>query len=98
MSDGKSFSEREQDATDQRVRLLDSKALSYRQVNTDRDGLYRIVKTYTTDPARNTVMVRVRFDSLTKRKLDVYVLPATSARSSAAPRAPLLTDPPTGSR
>ena len=74
VSDGKSFSEREQDATDQRVRLLDSKALSYRQVNTDRDGLYRIVKTYTTDPARNTVMVRVRFESLTKRKLDVYVL------------------------
>ena len=74
VSDGKSFSEREQDATEQRVRLLDSKALSYRQVNTDRDGLYRIVKTYTTDPARNTVMVRVRFESLTKRKLDVYVL------------------------
>ena len=74
VSDGKSFTEREQDATEQRVRLLDSKALSYRQVNTDRDGLYRIVKTYTTDPARNTVMVRVRFESLTKRKLDVYVL------------------------
>ena len=56
------------------MRLLDSKSLSYRQVNTDRDGLYRIVKTYTTDPARSSVLVQVEFRSLTKRKLDLYVL------------------------
>jgi glucoamylase len=74
VSDRRSFTEREQDATLQRVRLLDPKSLSYRQVNTDRDGLYRIVKTYTTDPARSTVMVRVRFESLTRRPLDVYAL------------------------
>jgi glucoamylase len=74
VSDGKSFAEREQDATRQRVRLLDSKSLSYRQVNTDRDGLYRIVKTYTADPERSTVMVRVRFQSFTRRDLRVYVL------------------------
>ena len=43
-------------------------------MNTDRDGLYRIIKTYSTDPARNTVLVRVRFESLTARKLRVYVL------------------------
>jgi glucoamylase len=74
VSDGRTFSEREQDSTRQRVRLLDSKSLSYRQVNTDRDGLYRIVKTYTTDPARSSVLVQVEFRSLTKRKLDLYVL------------------------
>ena len=74
VSDGRTFSEGEQDSTRQRVRLLDPKALSYRQVNTDHDGLYRIVKTYTTDPARNTVLVRVRFESLTRRKLSVFVL------------------------
>jgi glucoamylase len=38
VSDGRTFSEREQDSTRARVRLLDPKALSYRQVNTDRDG------------------------------------------------------------
>ncbi len=74
VSDGRTFSEREQDSTRQRVRLLDPKSLSYRQVNTDRDGLYRIVKTYTTDPARSSVLVHVEFRALTKRPLDLYVL------------------------
>jgi glucoamylase len=74
VSDGKTFAEREQDATEQRVRLLDEKSLSYRQVNTDRSGLYRIVKTYTTDPARSTVLVHVRFESSTSRPLHLYVL------------------------
>ena len=74
MSDGRSFAEREQDSTTQRVRLLDSRSLSYRQVNTDRDGLYRIVKTYTTDPARSSVLVHVEFHALTRRKLSLYVL------------------------
>ena len=74
VSDGRTFTEREQDATEQRVRLLDPKSLSYRQVNTDRDGLYRIVKTYTTDPARSTVLVHVEFRTLTRRPLRLYVL------------------------
>jgi glucoamylase len=74
VSDGRTFAEREQDSTEQRVRLLDGRSLSYRQVNTDRSGLYRITKTYTTDPARSTVLVRVRFESLTGRPLRLYVL------------------------
>ena len=74
VSDGRRFSEREEDSTRQRVRLLDSRSLSYRQVNTDRQGLYRIVKTYTTDPARSSVLVDVRFQSLTRRPLRLYVL------------------------
>ncbi|HZC14929.1 MAG TPA: hypothetical protein VE270_13010, partial [Thermoleophilaceae bacterium] len=74
VSDGRTFTEREQDSTRQRVRLLDSRSLSYRQVNTDRDGRYRIVKTYTTDPARSSVLVHVSFRSLTRRPLRLYVL------------------------
>jgi glucoamylase len=74
VSDGRTFSEREQDSTRQRVRLLDSRSLSYRQINVDRDGRYRIVKTYTTDPARSSVLVRVRFQSLSRRPLRLYVL------------------------
>ena len=73
VSDGRTFTEREESATRQRVRLLDPKSLSYKQVNTDRDGLYRIVKTYTTDPARSTVLIRVHFESLTHRRLHVSV-------------------------
>jgi glucoamylase len=73
VSDGHGL-EREQSATRQRVKLLDPKSLSYRQINTDRDGLYRITKTYTTDPARSAVLIRVRFEALTHRKLHVYVL------------------------
>ncbi|HEV7846957.1 MAG TPA: glycoside hydrolase family 15 protein, partial [Thermoleophilaceae bacterium] len=74
VSDGASFTEREQYATRQHVKLLDRRSLSYRQVNTDREGQYRITKTYTTDPARNTVLMRVRFESLTQRALRLYVL------------------------
>jgi glucoamylase len=73
VSDGRTFTEREESATRQRVRLLDPKSLTYKQVNTDRDGLYRITETYTTDPARSTVLIRVRFESLTHRKLHVSV-------------------------
>src|SRR5829696_10191933 len=36
VSDGRTFTEREESATRQRVRLLDPKSLSYKQVNTDR--------------------------------------------------------------
>jgi glucoamylase len=74
VSDGRTFTEREEDSTRQRVTLLDRRSLSYRQVNTDRQGRYRITKTYTTDPARNTVLMRVRFESLTRRALKLYVL------------------------
>jgi glucoamylase len=74
VSDGRTFTERERDSTRQRVTLLDERSLSYRQVNTDRQGRYRITKTYTTDPRRDTVLMRVRFESLTRRALKLYVL------------------------
>src|SRR3954466_1161750 len=62
VADGRGHAEREHEATRHRVELLDSHSLSYRQVNTDRDGRYRIIKTYTTDPARSTVLIHVRFE------------------------------------
>ena len=73
VSDGQTV-EREASATRQRVKLLDPRSLSYRQVNTDRDGLYRITKTYTTDPARSTVLIRVRFENLSGHRLRAFVL------------------------
>jgi glucoamylase len=74
VSDGATFSDREDSATVHRTDLLDSRALVYQQVNTARSGKYRITKTYVTDPARSAVLVDVRFESLTGRPYDVYVL------------------------
>ena len=74
VSDGRTFTELERDATTHEVVLADPKALSYRQVNTDEDGRYRITKDYVTDPARSTVLVDVRLDSLDGGKYTAYVL------------------------
>ena len=74
VSDGKTFAERETEATTQSVQLVDGKALEYRQVNTDKDGKYRITKTYVTDPARPTVLVDVTFESLTGDPYQLYAI------------------------
>ncbi|MFL5841728.1 MAG: glycoside hydrolase family 15 protein [Thermoleophilaceae bacterium] len=74
VSDGKTFADRETDATNHHVELADERSLTYRQVNTAKSGRYRITKTYVTDPARNTVLVDVTFESLTGKPYDVYAL------------------------
>jgi glucoamylase len=74
VTDGATFTDREDDATVHRVELVDPRALVYRQVNTATSGRYRITKTYTTDPARSAVLVDVRFESLDGRPYQVYVL------------------------
>jgi glucoamylase len=72
VSDGGTFAERERESTDHRIELTDPRSLTYRQVNsTDR---YRITKTYVTDPARNALVIDVRFESLTGKKVDLYTL------------------------
>src|SRR5918994_5254691 len=52
VTDGATFADRESEDTDQRVRLVDPRALVYEQVNTARSGRYRISKTYVTDTRR----------------------------------------------
>ncbi|HEY7075028.1 MAG TPA: glycoside hydrolase family 15 protein [Solirubrobacteraceae bacterium] len=74
VSDGRTFADVERDATTHTVRLLDRRSLLYRQIDTARNGRYRIVKTYATDPARSTLLIRVRVVSLTGRRLHVYVV------------------------
>jgi glucoamylase len=44
-----------------RIEVLDSQALSFRQVNTAQNGTYTITKTYVTDPERSSVLVDVAF-------------------------------------
>jgi glucan 1,4-alpha-glucosidase len=74
VTDGKTFTDLERDATDHRVELADPRALIYRQVNTDKDGRYRITKTHATDPARSTVLIDIRVDSLDGGSYTAYVL------------------------
>ena len=54
------------------ITLTDKRSLTYRQVTST--PRYRIVKTYVTDPARNALLIDVRFRSRTGRKLALYAL------------------------
>ncbi len=74
VTDGRTFTDVEDEATTRRTRLLDPTSLSYRQVNTDIERRYRIVKTYTTDPARSTVLVDVKVVSLDGGRYSSYAL------------------------
>lgn len=72
VSDGRSFAEREREDASHRIGLSDRRSLSHRQVNSTRR--WRITKRYWTDPARNALVIDVRFRSLTGRKLALYTL------------------------
>jgi glucoamylase len=48
--------------------------LNYRQTVTDRGNRWRLTKTYTTDPARDVVLVDVRFESLTGEPYGLHLL------------------------
>ncbi len=61
VTDGSTFVDNERDDTDAAVRLPDPRSLTYVQTNTARNGKYQITKTYVTDPARSTVLVRTLF-------------------------------------
>src|SRR3954469_4422489 len=67
VSDGKTYSERERENATHRLDLTVPLSLSYRQVNSTSHG--RITKTYATDPARNALLVDVKFESLNHKRL-----------------------------
>ncbi len=74
VTDGHSFAERERDSTGQQTVRVDGRSLVYRQVNTDVQHRWRLTKTYVTDPARSSVVLRVVFQSLTGRPYHLYAL------------------------
>jgi glucoamylase len=71
---GDGFTDRE--STDMRHRTIrpDARSLTFREVNTDKQGRYRIVETFVTDPRRDAVDVRIRFRSLDGGAYQVYAL------------------------
>ena len=74
VTDGRTFTDVEATDTVHRVRLRDPRSLSYRQVNTDVEGRYKVVKRYLTDPRRDTVLIRVKVVSLDGGDYSAYVL------------------------
>ena len=64
----------ERDGTVHRALLLDVGSPTYRQVNTDSHGHWRLIKTYVTDPARSVVLIDVQFQSLDGRAHRVSML------------------------
>ncbi len=74
VSDGSTFTDREDRDTRHRTRVQRGRGLTFQVVNTARSGDYRITKTFVTDPARDTLLVDVTFRSLTGEPYDVYVL------------------------
>jgi glucoamylase len=54
------------------VNALAQHSLSFQQINTAKSGEWKITKTYTTDPRRNTVLIDVLFDAKNP-KLELYV-------------------------
>jgi glucoamylase len=81
VSDGRSFVAREHEDARHALSVTDPGSLSYRQVSTDPAGRYRLTKTYTTDPDRSVLLIRVHLESHSKRPLSVYALydPSLSA-------------------
>src|SRR5215210_815584 len=72
VSDGRTFAEREREDASHSLALADARSLTYRQVNST--SRYRITKSYVADPARHALVIDVRFESLTGKKLDLYAL------------------------
>ena len=71
---GPGFTDRE--STNMRHRTIrpDARSLRFTQVNDDRQGRYRIVETFMTDPRRDALEVRIRFSSLDGGRYHLYAL------------------------
>jgi glucoamylase len=73
VSDGHSFAERVFESSTHVTRLVDPNSLTYQQVDTEQSGRWRLSTTYVTDPARSSLLLDVRFESLTHSPYQLYV-------------------------
>jgi glucoamylase len=60
--------QRDTQATRRTVQQVDSRSLTYQQVN-EEPGHYRITKTYVTDPSRSVLLLDVKLESLSGKRL-----------------------------
>lgn len=77
----------ERDGAVHHATLLDPGSPTYRQINTDTHGRWRLIKTYITDPSRAVVLVDVDFQSLDGRRHRVSML-ANAAPSNETDPSP----------
>jgi glucoamylase len=86
VTDGSTFVDLERDATNHLVSMPDEKALEYTVTNTDKRATpkYRITNTYITDPSRNTLLIRTRFQSLDGGTYLLYLLENPSMAGGGA--------------
>ena len=86
ITDGSTFVDLERDATNHVVSMPDEKALEYTVTNTDQRATpkYRITNTYITDPSRNTLLIRTRFQSLDGGAYQLYLLENASMAGGGA--------------
>ena len=90
ITDGSTFIDLERDATSHVISMPTEDALEYIVTNTDKrqSPKYRITNTYVTDPSRDTLVIRTRFESL-----DGGVYQLTCTRTPASPAAARTTRP-----
>ena len=74
VTDGQTFAERAADASTHETRLADASSLTYQLVNKAKSGRWKLVETFVTDPSRSTLLIEVRFTSLTRQPYRLYVL------------------------
>jgi glucoamylase len=75
ITDGSTFVDLERDATSHVISMPTEDALEYIVTNTDRreSPKYRITNTYITDPSRDTLLIRTRFESLDGGVHQIYL-------------------------
>jgi len=86
VTDGSTFVDLERDQTNHVVSMPDEKALEYTITNTDKRAVprYSITNTYITDPSRNTLLIRTRFQSLNGGAYQLYLLENPSMAGGGA--------------
>jgi len=73
--------ETERDDTNHQIKPLRNDSLSFQQINTAKSGEWKITKTYTTDSERNTILIKVFFDTSNK-DLSLYLFYDPSLNNS----------------
>jgi len=68
--------ETETDDTVHRLEVIDYRSLSFRQINTAKNGDYKITKTYATDPQRNSLLIQIDYVSRASNRVFVYYDPS----------------------
>ena len=74
VTDGRTFTDRESSDMRHRTTRPSATSLRFTQVNTDKDGHYRLVKEVVTDPRRDSVTMKVRLRSLDGRRYRLFAL------------------------